>query len=118
MNNTPWVVKDFFPDHPNGLAVIDDQGRGWHSKEFNIQEGGLEVASIRYMSHHSHYATKTIEEAKQCACLLSQARELLAVLKECAELMNHDGFGGQFEKDEAPLLDKAFAVIAKAEGRA
>ena len=50
------------------------------------------------------------------ARLIAASPELLACLKECAELMKHDGFGGEFDEGEAPALDRARAAIAKAEG--
>lgn len=65
-------------DNPEGIPVINDSGQGWWSKDIKVVDtvSGKEVATVSFMSHHSHYACSTIEEMEATANLLAAAPEL------------------------------------------
>lgn len=102
----PWVlVQDHYPE---GLAVISEDGRGWRAKSVEIKSGKLRVAEVAWMSHHSHYASQSIEEMNANATLIAAAPDLLEACKNICELSR--------TSDNLHIIESALAAIAKAEG--
>lgn len=44
--------------------------------------------------------------------MLDVIRKQREALVECHAILKHDGFGGVFEKDEAPVVDRALEALA------